>query len=287
MHPTSSCRARTRLTSMADTRTLRGLDDVLAKLKALPPEIVSLRSCGVYAIVNLVNGKLYIGSTSHSFAKRFRNHRHDLARGAHHCVPLQRAWIKYGETAFSFVPLEVLSPDLVLLREQALMDGLMPEYNLAPTAGSSRGVRHSEKSRQNMSAAQRKLLATPGYLERRTAGVREACATQESRQRRSEAQKRVVTRSAASMEMWASEGFRVRNVAAMRAAQARPEVKVAKSAATRARNIANSPLTPVQVAEIVEALALGRRGVDLARQFGVGQSTISRIKQGSHWAIAP
>lgn len=244
-----------------------------------------LRRTGVYAIVNIVNGNFYIGSTSRSFAKRFRNHRHDLDRGTHHCAPLQRAWLKYGHEQFLFCVIEEVEAEGVIVREQAYLDKWAPPYNVAPVAGSPRGVKHTEESRMNMSAAQRKLLLMPGYLEKRSASVRDACATEESRRRRSEAQKQVVGRGETSKLMWSSEEFRARNVLAMKLAQTRPEVKAAKSAAVRARNIRNSPVTAALAAEVLKGISAGRMGCELARQYGIGKSTVSRIKHGAHWAV--
>jgi hypothetical protein len=39
--------------------------------------------CGIYKIVNVVNGKVYIGSTKGRFASRFDSHKRDLSRNVH------------------------------------------------------------------------------------------------------------------------------------------------------------------------------------------------------------
>lgn len=56
---------------------------------------------GVYKIINVINGKCYVGS-SFEIEKRFWRHRNELEKGIHHCTYLQRAWSKYGEEAFKF-----------------------------------------------------------------------------------------------------------------------------------------------------------------------------------------
>lgn len=115
---------------------------------------------GIYEIVNLVNGKRYVGSTI-GFRRRWQDHRSYLRRERHHCQALQRAWLKYGEAAFAFRIIEQCSPGDLLAREQAALDVLRPEYNVCPVAGSSLGVRHSAAARANMSVAQKLHWSKP------------------------------------------------------------------------------------------------------------------------------
>lgn len=56
---------------------------------------------GIYAIVNTINGKVYIGS-SKSVEGRCNGHFRDLRNHKHYNVKLQRAWNKYGEQSFSY-----------------------------------------------------------------------------------------------------------------------------------------------------------------------------------------
>ena len=90
-------------------------------------------SC-VYAIVNLKNGKRYIGSTV-SFVKRIRLHRHYLRRGAHQNRHLQAAWNKYGEDAFVFGIIEEVPVAQMISEEQRHLDAAQPRvYNLGKVA---------------------------------------------------------------------------------------------------------------------------------------------------------
>ena len=50
---------------------------------------------GVYQIKNLINGKLYIGS-SIDVDKRLKSHFSALDKGCHNNAYLQNAWNKYG-----------------------------------------------------------------------------------------------------------------------------------------------------------------------------------------------
>lgn len=59
----------------------------------------------IYKIINLVNDKFYVGSTTNKKV-RFREHRKQLRGNRHHCKHLQAAWNKYGEEKFTFVVVE-------------------------------------------------------------------------------------------------------------------------------------------------------------------------------------
>jgi group I intron endonuclease len=60
-----------------------------------PRDLNKLNSKGVYAIVNTKNNKVYIGSTSKSFSKRFKEHYDRLNNKTHENSYLQRSWNKY------------------------------------------------------------------------------------------------------------------------------------------------------------------------------------------------
>ena len=110
---------------------------------------------GIYEIRNMVNGKRYVGSAV-SFGNRWRVHAQSLARGDHHSRALQRAWARYSPRAFQFNKLLACSKENLIMYEQICIDALKPEYNCAPKAGSQLGYKHSEESRQRMSASRPK-----------------------------------------------------------------------------------------------------------------------------------
>lgn len=86
---------------------------------------------GVYAIKNLLNGKMYIGSTR-DFKTRWANHRRLLRRGKHHSPYLQNAYNKIGEKHFVFIMIEACEcvHDTLVFLEQKYIDELNPEYNV-------------------------------------------------------------------------------------------------------------------------------------------------------------
>lgn len=74
-------------------------------------------SIGVYKITNLINNKVYVGSTLSSFKERFRQHRKYLRGNYHHSSKLQNAWNKYGGDNFTFDVIEITDNLTTRIRE--------------------------------------------------------------------------------------------------------------------------------------------------------------------------
>lgn len=113
---------------------------------------------GVYTITNLINQKIYVGSTSLGFREREINHFSDLRRNKHPNTYLQNSVIKYGIENFKFEVLEECLPEFCISCEQYWINMLDSTnsafgYNLLAVAGSSLGYKHSKESLLKMSAA--------------------------------------------------------------------------------------------------------------------------------------
>jgi len=110
---------------------------------------------GLYAITNTATGERYIGSAI-DLARRWRRHRHDLRVGIHRNKNLQAAWNMHGENRFQFMLIEECAPEMLLDREQELLDNEKPEYNISFRAGAPMfGRKHSSETRAKQSAAAR------------------------------------------------------------------------------------------------------------------------------------
>lgn len=111
-------------------------------------------SCGIYSIVNKINGHQYIGSSVDVY-KRWKDHRLRLNKRIHENKYLQRAWNKYGENGFEFALLLSCSKDERYKIEQLHIDVCSPEYNIAPMAvgGGLTGRKATEEAKKNMSLA--------------------------------------------------------------------------------------------------------------------------------------
>jgi group I intron endonuclease len=122
---------------------------------------------GVYEIVNLINGKRYVGSSGR-IDSRIKEHFFDLRGNSHKNAPLQQDWNEYGETAFEFLVILTCHPKELIFKEQEQIDGYDFDYlyNTHPTAGSPLGFKHStagsplgfkhsEESKAKMSASRK------------------------------------------------------------------------------------------------------------------------------------
>lgn len=80
----------------------------------------------IYQIRNLLNDKVYIGSTKRKVGEGFNGrkaeHLYKLRRGVHHSSHLQRAFIKYGEDNFRFEVLYECSNAVIWQAEQDEID---------------------------------------------------------------------------------------------------------------------------------------------------------------------
>lgn len=110
---------------------------------------------GIYEILNVKNGRRYIGSAV-NVSKRWREHLRQLEDGKHHSRFMQRCWNKNGSDCFVFRVVLSCEKENLLMYEQAFLDFHEPEYNSAKVAGSQLGFRHSEESRAKMSASRPK-----------------------------------------------------------------------------------------------------------------------------------
>jgi len=111
---------------------------------------------GIYAIMNLVNNKVYVGSTTRSFKTRWDVHQSYLRSNNHHNRHLQYAWNKYGEYSFQFTVLEEIKNDTIIIeREQYWLDKFRTNggvYNFCDCAGQGNaGKPRSASTRKKIS----------------------------------------------------------------------------------------------------------------------------------------
>ena len=111
------------------------------------------KQSGIYAIVNKVNFKVYIGSAVNLDGRR-RDHFSGLERGDHRNSKLQNSYNKHGKDNFVFDILEVVEDKTMLLeREQFWLDfsnSAKIGYNIASIARSRLGVKQSRESVEKM-----------------------------------------------------------------------------------------------------------------------------------------
>lgn len=106
----------------------------------------------IYKILNIQNGKFYIGSASF-YDKRISKHIYHLKRNEHPNKYLQNAWNKYKEESFYFFIIEETTKELLLEREQYWLDSTQCYnreigYNIATKAESRIGTTMSDSAKE-------------------------------------------------------------------------------------------------------------------------------------------
>lgn len=121
---------------------------------------------GVYQLVNLINGKSYVGSSVNLYIrlKQYSNPNFLAKTIKNSNSAISLAILKYGFTNFGFRVLELTPLDslnsktdkrnLLISKEQYYMDLIKPEYNILPKAGSPLGTINTEETKKNKSLAQ-------------------------------------------------------------------------------------------------------------------------------------
>ncbi|MDO8610138.1 MAG: GIY-YIG nuclease family protein [bacterium] len=147
-----------------------------------------IKIAGIYIILNLINGKYYIGS-SLNMLYRWKKHRERLRRKDHHNNHLQSAWNKYTESSFVFIIIEqfdTISSEKLGEIEQKYLDFAKQQqvkrYNLASEvtrigshlneqirlkiSAAHRGKKHSLQTRIKMSLAKKGKPLTKEHIKK-------------------------------------------------------------------------------------------------------------------------
>lgn len=121
-------------------------------------------SFGIYMIINIINKKIYIGSTI-NLKERWKKHKQHLRNKKHINCYLQKSWEKYGEESFKFEILQqVTHAEHLISYEQVYMDYYKSYdknigYNIRIKADSNLGIKRNKDTRKKLSiiAKQRKM----------------------------------------------------------------------------------------------------------------------------------
>ena len=148
---------------------------------------MSTSVAGVYALVNLLNGHKYVGS-SKNCSKRHKEHVAALKNGKHFNKHLQAAFNKYGPDVWYFMVLAEVEESGLLDIENALI--CTGHYNVAPRAGCGpgpkspsplRGRKLSSEHIAKIKATKRQTCRKPEYRAMRSASQKGRRLTIETR----------------------------------------------------------------------------------------------------------
>lgn len=101
-----------------------------------------MKISGIYQIVNIINNKIYIGSSSF-LSLRKSVHFSLLKKNTHYNKHLQSSFNKYGIKNFIFEIIEECSLEQLIEKEQFYIDTLKPAYNKRLIAESNRGRKYT------------------------------------------------------------------------------------------------------------------------------------------------
>lgn len=136
---------------------------------------------GVYVIRNDLTSNGYVGQSAR-MRKRIADHFNLLRRGTHPNQHLQRAFVKYGEAAFSY-DFEVVCEDVAdldavesaYLSGAAVFDDTRTYYNISTSpSGVMRDRKHSCETKEKISISKRGRCGhvTPAYRQRLSSAQR-------------------------------------------------------------------------------------------------------------------
>lgn len=141
---------------------------------------------GVYAIVNTLNNKKYVGSSS-NIRKRYRQHYNELSKNHHVNAHLQRAFNKYGKDVFEFWILEQCEDirDTLFTIEQKWIDS-NGDYNICKLASHQSGDVYtghtiSEEHRKIVAEANKRRMWTKESREKLANSIKKSRSVIEQR----------------------------------------------------------------------------------------------------------
>jgi group I intron endonuclease len=225
---------------------------------------------GIYAILNTVTGKRYIGSAK-CFRTRWNAHRAALNKGLHHSKHLQSAWNKHGAEAFVFTILEFCEHQKLIAREQSHIDALRPAYNVCQVAGSTLGRVHSSSTKLKIAQKALGRKCPP-----RSAEHRAAISASLVGKRKSEAHAAAFQAGRATRVYSEEQKLQVsESLKAAYASGLRSRVKSEEHRQKIGRSYAK--LSDAQVREIRSLRLAGVTCKELAERFGSNAGTICEI----------
>ncbi len=159
---------------------------------------MDLNTSGIYAIRNMINEKVYIGSSTNMYRRRSKHF--SYLRNNRHCNNhLQNAWNKYGENNFGFEVLEYVPEENLVEREKTWITNYSNEvYNLTEVVEkefrlseetkrkigkANKGKVPSEEAKQKMSKAHKGLRPSEETIQKMSKAQKGKIVSEETRKK--------------------------------------------------------------------------------------------------------
>ncbi len=138
--------------------------------------------CGIYAIKNKVNGKMYIGQ-SRNIENRYKDHCRELKNNQHYNKHLQASYNKYGMSEFYITVLEECDIEILGPKEQQWVSSVSRKelynqvFDVQHRQGESNpffGKKHTESTKTAMSEAKKDIYigsGNPNYGKKHSASA--------------------------------------------------------------------------------------------------------------------
>lgn len=109
---------------------------------------------GIYGIINVISGDVYVGQTRQKFEKRYWHHQWKLKDKTHDNKHLQKAYDVYGDEYFTFMVIKVVDDmddlDNLEIKYINIYRGLNHCYNMIDGGGGRSGLPLSEKHKRKI-----------------------------------------------------------------------------------------------------------------------------------------
>lgn len=241
---------------------------------------------GVYCIFNIVNEKIYIGSSIHIY-ERWQQHKYFLKNNIHYNKHLQAAWNKYGEENFKFEIIEIINTDEenLLEVEQIWMDyyssyDASKGYNISAYAEGAGGYIVSEETKEkirNWHTGRKSTEETKKKLSEQRKGENNNFYgkhhTEEAKKKISEAKKgkKVSEKTLKALREYGGKKSYTEET----------YQKLKKS--HQGENSASAKLTEKDVIEILKLLKESVSYKEISEIYNISITQISRIKHKKRW----
>lgn len=247
-------------------------DNIICSMQDCDDNIKIYNCSGIYAILNIINKKVYIGSAKNLY-NRYRKHKSGLNNNIHPNKHMQNSYNKYGACNFLFVIIEIVDDENKLIeKEQHWIDTYQSYnnrkgYNIRIEAQSNLGLKLSEETKIKMSEAHKGENAYwfnktmhPNFIKAGQIARKNRKYTDEQRDKVSK-QFKGTTKSQDTIEK-------------MKEAQ-------------KGSNNPSAKLNEEKVKEIILLLNKKISMKEIAEMFKVSYETISSIKRGLIWKNVP